>query len=358
MFFIIWFSNVVLSFQRRNNKVVVALSAIFLIVLFCGNNLNRDYINYMTTYYSRDLSTYDIGFQLIGNICINLKMSYNAFLSTIIIPCYLIIFFVLYKAKTNFHMFFSLYFVFLVFYDITQVRNFIVSALLTLGIFYLYKKRNILFLITIGIASLFHSIALFYLPLLFIVKIPKNKKLYLFLATYVILAIFILKFIVSNSDIIGKIIQLFSNNEEVIIYGTSIINFGFLIPITYFLFNIFLVIFSKQLLLKIGNYEKNSKLIEICISTLILSTIFIPLLTVNLTFDRIFRNFSILYYILAGVVMNELIQARKQNRKPILLFYSFLIIFSLVWTLGTIYRYNGFEETEYEMILNNNIFIN
>ena len=56
--------------------------------------------------------------------------------------------------------------------------------------------------------------------------------------------------------------------------------------------------------------------------------------------------------------MNELIQARNQNRKPILLFYSFLIIFSLVWTLGTIYRYNGFEETEYEMILNNNIFIN
>lgn len=358
LFFVIWFINIFLSFQKKNIKSIIVLSIIFLIILFGGNTLNRDYLNYKTVYDLGDLSIYDIGYQLIGNLCIKLKMSYNSFLLVLIIPCYASVFYVAYKMKTNFHVFFGLYLTFLVFYDITQVRNFIVVALLTLGTYFIYQKRYIPFIVIIIIASFFHSIALFYLPMIIIDKIPKTKKLYKHLAIYALSTIFVLKLIVSNSDIIGRIIQLFSNNEEVIIYGTSNINFGFLVPITYFAFNILLITYSRKILISIGKHDENSRFIEVCINTLILSMIFVPLLTVNLTFDRVFRNFSLLYYILAGVIMNELLNNREKNKKYITSFFGFLVIFSLVWTLGTIFRYNGFNEAEYEMILNNNMFIN
>lgn len=357
LFFITWIINICLSLQKRNRKSIIIISFIFLIIMFCGNTFNRDYWGYRSMYDIGDLSTFDVGFQFVGNICIRLNLHYNIFLSILIIPCYSLLFYVLYKMKTNIHLFFSMYFFFLVFYDITQIRNFIASILLTFALYMLFCERKKMFFLTIFIASAFHSIAFFYIVLPFIYKWQNNKKFIYFLLGYSITAPFLLKIIASNSDIIGKIIQLFSNNDEVIIYGITQINFGFLVPIFYFLFNVLLVFISRKILIKINKYEEYSKFVDICIGTILFSMLIIPLLTVNLTFDRVFRNFSFLYYILVGLVMNELLINEIINKKIINLYTTFLVLFSIVWTCGTIYRYNGFSDTEYRFILENN-FIN
>ena len=84
-----------------------------------------------------------------------------------------------------------------------------------------------------------------------------------------------------------------------------------------------------------------------------------PFILVNLTFDRVYRNFNYLYYILAAITMKEIrVSVYRDNRRwriKELLYFLFIIVYGLVWHYGTLYRY-GTYPTEIQLILENNFF--
>ena len=104
---------------------------------------------------------------------------------------------------------------------------------------------------------------------------------------------------------------------------------------------------------------------------------------IDLTFYRLFRNFSFINYILFGLTIdNYYLRKHEHSLRPIrktgedldngtlyarervgwkrkkcisfLIYIVLLIIFCMVWKYGIIYKYRGPLQSEY--ILNNNIF--
>lgn len=355
----------------KDSKIINILSICFTVILFAGNTFNGDYNAYLWRYDSGQLEAFGRGFVLLANVCRDFSLTYNQFLAVICIPCYVAIYFVNLKFSSNFCVFIALYYSILVFYDINQIRNFIVATLLLIALYFLSQGRKIAFIFCVIIAATFHSIALIYLLVLFFDKERVNNKNTILFATLLSIgASVVVKALQGRYYIVRSIIFFLSSRaEKSVAYTASVINFGVLIPIAGFFCSVFLVVLGIKYLKKYNGYEKYTSIISVCYSALVLSLITLPLNMIDLTFDRILRNFNFLFYIFAGIVIKNFEDYKNENTyierdhsikvivyKDQIFYFIFLCAYSLIWTVGTIMRYNGFEILESSRILNNNIF--
>lgn len=365
IFYAIWIINGLCCFFRSRIKIVEIPSIIFLYLLTVGNSYNGDYAIYARDYGANALdhnsftmASYDIGFRIIAKIATSLGLDYIGFLCLLLIPCYTILLVVIFKNVHELHTFFFMYYFVLVFYDLNQIRNFVAAIFLTCAVVELIKSHNIKAFLLILTASIFHRIALIYLALFIIT--PKRiikTKVYKLIAVPVFLLI--IGTLINNNQIPGlkQMLVLFSSDLVASFYTSNKIRMGFLIPLLQ-LIGDFGVVYISSYYLKInGTYNENQGIIEWTFACLILGLMLSPLLLVDLTYDRIFRNFSFLIYMIISKTLfsfnNKPLLKRTSVTSGFLLYFILVICFGFLWKYGTIIRY-GNETNEIFRVLHNN----
>ena len=145
----------------RRNRYIEIVSLAIIMILFFGNYSNGDYLGYARRYYAGTLfNEFEGGYSLIGSALNYFGVHYNFFVTVIALPAIFLICIITKKYTRSLHVFFVLWPGILLFYDIDQIRNFIVSVFLIFGVYCLCKHNKIGFVIAMLLASLFHKIAI------------------------------------------------------------------------------------------------------------------------------------------------------------------------------------------------------
>lgn len=330
VYFILVFINLIFGVFAKNfvkNFIYRLLHRIFLILLIITmtyvvviSSEIPDYANYKLIYNSMNI--YDAhmepGYTLLETVGNNMGIPFNVFRGIIIACAFSLIVGTLIRIRTNISLVLSLYAICPYTLDVIQIRNFMALSLVTCAIFCLQDssiKGKIKYIAIILLAATFHIIALVYLCLLLLGGDFVNK-----FRRQIIITIFSLSFIFSillrmnTSAIIGLGLMFFeSNSGKSAYYVQGNVRLGYL----YFLLN--------QLLFIAGDYfgllspmpkdsetgqmsSKETFLYQNILWINILITCFFPLCMIHMDFSRLFRNMTLLNYIVLGV------QLKKDNR--------------------------------------------
>lgn len=355
LYYTLWFSNILCVINRKKIELIQLLSIIFLLILYCGNSFNGDYWAYYKRYEAMDMHEFELGFRTIGEFCKSINLHYNVFISLLIIPLYIGLIKFFRKTSNFLHLFYALYFTMLFFYDVGQVRNFIISVLITFAIVCLMKKKRGYAFFFIVIASFFHHLSLVYVLLLFI-RPKKIVKYRLFIYIFTFVLCFYLYANGNKIPFLSTILYAITKDSGKLVYGTQRMRLGFVIPITLHLLNAGLVYFSVKLIKEKGNtiIAKHRELIMWSKALVIVGYLTFPLIMVDLSFDRIVRNFSFIFFSLGCVALQPLTKktARKKRRLE-RYFFFFLFVYVVLWDIGMPIRYGTLPPEKYRILHNN-----
>ncbi|MEY8375133.1 EpsG family protein [Lachnospiraceae bacterium 56-18] len=363
-YYILLAVNSILAIEHKKNRFVAGISFIFLLILFAGNTLNGDYYSYLYPYLEKDFSDFEIGYQIIASIFSGANLNYNIFLLFVGISCYgLIIYIFNKKFGSSLHVFFSLYFPIILFYDINQIRNFILTVFLIFAISLLFRGKKIWFVTLLFIASLFQMLALAYIPLAFLVEENDNRK---YRQKNLIKIIVILSMILSiltffNGKRIPFLYSFFSiilgeNSEKLVYFSSNTMQWGFVLTYIMQFANVILILNSYRNL-KINNVDREKQ--KFVFNSLIVNCygfVTFPFLMINLTFYRVFRNFSFLNYIVVALTISSFYNSNHAKSRRYILYIIQIALYCLIWKYGIIIKYG--EPLQIEMILNNNLLLN
>ena len=216
-----------------------------------------------------------------------------------------------------------MYFTYQYFADLDLLRNFIMRAFLTAGIYMLVKRKKIPFVVCVFIAFLFHRTALLYLPLVFFdVDKALSKKIIKSFVT-VIITLCIIGFVFGNNwswiiNIAAPILG--ENSQKLSYYFTTKTRLGFLIYFVLYIYNYSTIILSayngdtnisysdgKTVIIKTAGRDVQGEKVRIQNNELFLWSKYInlycllsfPLIMMNENFYRIFNNIyfiNLIYY--------------------------------------------------------------
>ena len=283
-----------------------------------------------------------------------MKVSYNFFILIITLICYGILFYIWYKFQVSLHVFFALYFPILIFYDINQVRNFIMATLLTLAIVQLLREKKMSFFLIIVVASTIQSLALVYLVLLLFSRKTWKRKVEAVTILFLAIGLSIVVFL--NNKEIPFLYDIFTlifgeQSDKLMYFKNNNMGWGFLLMYLMQMVSVF------ALLISIKNLKRNHsspQIINFSEGILTFNSIgflAFPILMINLTFYRIFRNFSFVNYIVIAFTISSF-QNKNKNLKY-LFYIAIIFLYSLIWKYGIIIKYGG--ESQVDIILKNNI---
>lgn len=200
---------------RINIKKKIALLLLLLLSIVDGirNETGPDWFNYLK-HYKRELeSIFEIGYTLVENIFIQLKLDYNLFLFFISLFLYLGLFFNIFKlSRYKILGLFILYYLFVPYIGIN--RQMISLTILSFSVKYYFENKNKKFIIIILLSSLFHISSLLFAVLYFFKKIKLIKKVCL--KSFVGLVVFF--FLKENIGVFLEILKKISIFDKYISY--------------------------------------------------------------------------------------------------------------------------------------------
>ena len=182
-------------FERRSNIIVALTSFGILMIIFCFSYHNADYIVYEDLYHALKKTTNyslealdifplvgylrtDYGYVFITKVFYDLGFSYFDY-RVITIGVFFVVIFLISKRIVDFPIFvLLLYFIYPVFVDVVQIRNWYVEIFLLAGIYWMAsgeKYRNLVFVLFIILAATIHVAALVYLPFVLFLYIREYK---------------------------------------------------------------------------------------------------------------------------------------------------------------------------------------
>lgn len=312
-----------LLIKNRNkiNKKEMIFVLIFIYLLFLMWTFytfsydNADYQSYKTSYENSmnitDEKPQDLGFYYLSVFFRTIGFSYNGFLGVISFICIVLLGLTInrYSRARNFTL--ILYIIFPFFFDVVQVRNFFAASLIIYSIRFLEeksKKNILLFMIFIGTAFLFHTIALVYL--LFLLVFIQNKKKMIFLVSSI--SIFSSVFLLSSIQLLRNstfALFLMRINPRILWYLSDNLNFSTrILFVIYIITILFLssisykrialsnesILANKMPLIEDDFIKKNDFLYKLAI----ISVIFIVFVILDPTLFRTFRNILLIHYMI------------------------------------------------------------
>jgi len=300
----------VLGFIKQKSKFVMISLFLLLWILFGFNTSNADYMIY-NLIYDGHYPNHEFGFMLLVNLFSNLGFTYQQFLISISLICYLILFRIINKYTIGTNYVIALYFIFPFMLDVVQIRNFIAMTIILLGIQYLLsdkKRATIKYIVAVLAASSIHYTSLFYLILVF-ARFKSWKKL---LLTFSMISI--VGATIAYTNIIPSAMGIIFESDKVTNWFQGRTRFGFLIPIIFQLISFGFVYYSHYKYRKTEQKKENdnnvypndrfknvdvhqNKLLEIVFRINIVLLIAIPFYIFNVSFFRLFRNVLLLNYI-------------------------------------------------------------
>ena len=183
-FCVLFCLNLILVGIKKQNKMVVILSYILLIILMAGNTEGPDVGTYR--YYYRQASagvlvSGDFGYYLIERLCGQyLHMSFYLFRLILSIICIALIDSAFQYWDGNKHLGIALYMGYPFFMDVIQIRNFVAISIVIYSLRYLISKDRMdifKYIMLVLIASSVHIISMIFLFFLIYKLISVQMKL-------------------------------------------------------------------------------------------------------------------------------------------------------------------------------------
>jgi len=313
-FFLCLFS-VLSIYSNREVRLLSIFFLLFLIVIFCGNNENPDYVGYKLKYDSiKNHNATDfifsnpyVGFNMFQFVCHAIGLSYQQFLFIVALLGYTLIIDTLHYFHANMNYVLLLYLFYPFFYDVIQIKNFLAMSIVIYSIRYLLnntKSATLKYVVLIILASLFHIVSVSYL-LLLLTKLKRKVPLYIlaFLSSVSVAILIRLRLI--NLSSVASILFGDLLPQEKFGYFNPVINYGFIVIDGIMLYCILILEFISH---KLGSISMNVN--GICMQkslqyklvilmrdcNFLLLIMLFPMSFVNPNFFRIFRNFFILDY--------------------------------------------------------------
>lgn len=350
--------------RNKKSNAVFYLSFLFIVLFSAGLQQGHDYNNYYNSYVSRDIfHSYAIGFGFIENIAINLNFDFRLFYSFSVIFSTILIFFVVKKSNTDFHFFTVVYMLYYIFLN-AQLKNQIGLSFFLLGIYCLYRLKRIngilLFLAFTLLAASFHPVFLLYF-IFVLVRFKRLNKVIRFLSVVSVIAI-IVSFVFKEIGFVKTMGSYFlsmlgeSRYED---YFSTSTRFGALPIIIISLLMVYLSYFNQKNVLIDRRFERGfsrNESIQMVYYISLLSLLFVPLVTVNVTFYRIIRNLSLVVILFTVTFKSDV--SSITCKKPY--FVSHLRICSLMIVVLFFFFdvvLKGYSSTFYYEHFGNNLFI-
>lgn len=329
-----------------NNKSFIAF-AIFLWILIGFSYGSADYFMY-ESYFERvaggvEVKSVESGYIFLNWIAKEIGLKYSGFVAVYSFIAILLIASTLNRYAKFPKLVLLAYFCYPFFLDVTQMRHFMVSAILIFSIRYLenYSLKNLLkYCACILIASTQQITAFiyFFLILAYLPSLNFLKKVCVSFA--VVLSFFI--HIIPKSGLYIAIIGLREGNKD---YDAGMYGAQLYLYVAFF---VSLVLLATVLRRKTSYYNfQNDFLYKICL----ISLLFIPFLLLDFQYTRFFRGFIIIVYIYLTNVLGS--QKNQQNRLAYLIFFMFALFAVGLKLFGPS---SGYYNLLTYPILNNNYF--
>ena len=304
--------NIVEAIRNKNNRIIVLLSVLFIILLVGGNSYNVDYPGYEYYYNQHINSTFEPGYLLFASFSRRFGLSYVYFNLLLVTFSVIIYTFVVKKLNGPFSFVIALYLLTMSFLDAVQIRQFLCYSLFTLAIYYLSRNNSIGFFAAMIAAASFQLSALLYLPLFFIKNknTEDNRMMLLFFLFILIICLGV--FANGNSISFLKSIMSHFLAKEKLVYFDSHTNWGFILTFSFQFMCVYISTIIDHYLVGINDPDIFS-FSGIVRKSVYYSSIALPLVMINNNFMRFFK-FSLLgLFILSSYVLSKLRSSEKQQ---------------------------------------------
>ncbi|PIO83029.1 hypothetical protein BSQ39_05300 [Loigolactobacillus backii] len=297
---VLFILNIMNSFRQKEIKVILLAFFAFLFIIFTyASSEISDYSVYEVYYNTPDFNI-EPGFSLLEKISNSLGFSFFQFRTSIAILGFLILFLAVRKITHRYSYFLSIYFLFPFFYDVIQMRNFLMMTCAFYAATFLIKgtwRDVLLSIIWILIAGSIHLLGYIFLVgiLIWLINKHSSKAMNIILIIIIVSSILLiipgLRAFVSDMVIrvagssTGRLSHLMEYSNVSVRYGFII---GWIRAITAFM----LVFWTKRIILRknLNPQDLTVKKINMLYSFVTISLLALPLLLIDADFERVFRN--------------------------------------------------------------------
>lgn len=300
----------------KNSKSIYIPSAIFLVVFATGkreaeSSLTHDLWNYKNSYENYyDYFTLEVGYKYLVRTCYSLDMSFDLFFAILVTTIIILMLFSVKRIGGNMHLTLFCWLLYFILITPSQLRNQSALAIMMIGLFPFYvpklKSRKWLFMF-LFLSILFHfSFVVYIIPLVLCLFKDKNMKILKF-GTVASLVLFVFLYATSAGAALNKIILLLDFMGELPTkyenYAESQTGLSLLYILSIYIFAIWCIskIREKNRLLKNKSINYVYENIDIFYRFLIYSCFFLPLLLINISFYRIFRDLTFIAIAYFGI---------------------------------------------------------
>ncbi|ANU27548.1 EpsG family protein [Planococcus versutus] len=346
--------NLLYAFVKKKKNSLSFGLMLLAWILFWGSYNNPDYSVYQSIYNSKGEYTTDsleYGFITLIKLFNIIGFNYEMFLMTISLLSFYLIHSTVKLFTGNYNFVYSLYFIFPLFFDIVQIRNFLMMAIFIYSVRFLVESKKIKYLILIIIASTIQISALAFLPFMIINTKKKNYGIGIIFLISISISIILL---LNNKEIpyLEKITDL-TQSDKLSFYFETTTNYGFLLYWFVHILTFSMIILSKKLYRKfeINDLRKDIKFqfINLVYWINVLGFIYFPLYLLNSNFTRIMRNLMILNYIVIAITSYSI-----KNKAESKIYFLIVVVYMAI--IYMILQYPFFSSTIKPILENNLMF--
>lgn len=338
-----------------NSKKLYVCMAIYMILAIGLRTNGVDYGIYRAEYFKAPFIPYKLAdfpnYNLLMNFCIKLGINYETFVFLMAIVSTILMLIGLYKISVlsgspyiSFAI--ALFLIYPFGHEAVQVRTFLVDSIVLFALPYLLNtetnsfkkiKDYVLYFWIVYIASGIHSIGYFFFAIgLFYILSRKIKHRIAIIIAGTIIVSLLVKIGWLNS-IIMSFLNTGKQDHWLESSNSSLANI-FVIVLTIFIW-IALHLIIKFLVNNVTKYQNRNFIINLGMFS-DLSILIVPLLLYDITFDRLWRIFLLILYLISGQYIYTTFNSGKL--KSIKFMYLFLVIFFIL----SVYLY----EHEYSIV--------
>ncbi|MEE8807930.1 MAG: EpsG family protein [Lactimicrobium sp.] len=309
------------GFSKKKSRVITIIFLVLMLLMFCEvttpNYHHQGYFRgdnevYEQMYkslsgsnfdYVKQSSTFEKGFVVYSYIFATLGVPYNIFMAITFLIGMLLCFFTVRRITDNYSLFLVLYFCYYFLYDIQQIRNFIAISISIFALRFLKDRHVVIYILLILLASMFHFSALAFLPFL-LIYLPNYKyfaKLFIELSAILFAGLSILN--LTGNNVIKQLARVINLGSYNLYVGD---NFNALRPFIELVLFAYLAILVYTVTIE----EQDNEWASFTISITAVSFLFLPLMLISMTMDRILRPLLILDY---AVISNSYSFIDKDN---------------------------------------------
>lgn len=326
--------------RSKRNVSFILLLIVMIWIIWKTPNTVPDYINYYNSYYLGN-DRYAWFYNVIRNVFVYFNLPFATFRNLILTFSMLISLLAVRNFTNKFNFYYLIYFLVPFFLDIIQIRNTVMFSFIFLGISFLVtpKKHNvILSLIFIILGCGFHTGGYFYLlifPIYFISNRGKRAQFNVlrWIIPSILFLITVIALVTKHTAFFSQLVLHLSTDQQVEIYATRITNDSLLAKLLFiFTFSMMTLIANQMLTIaeKYNYDEKSVKIMKLIVVILVVASISLPLISIDTTFQRYFRND--ISFLTIGIII--LFERNIIVFKSIIIFIEYLICIGiLIWLI-------------------------